>query len=108
MTSSPDPMRRKRSMPVSIDLITFSTPGLHCCFRHDLIHGSYTLASGSCIMSMSNFIWSDGVYRPVMAATNPSPRTSQADDTDDAGVGMAHLTVVPTNFDATVDDDSDE
>ncbi|ELY52712.1 MULTISPECIES: hypothetical protein [Natronorubrum] len=43
-----------------------------------------------------------------MAATNPSPRTSQADDTDDAGVGMAHLTVVPTNFDATVDDDSDE
>ena len=59
-------------------------------------------------MSMGNFMRSDRLHRSVMAATNPSPRTSQADDTDDAGVGMAHLTVVPTNFDATVDDDSDE
>ncbi len=53
---------RKQSMPVSIDLMTVSMPGLHCCFRCDPIHGSYTLASGSCIMSMSNFIWSDGLY----------------------------------------------
>ncbi|WP_310905620.1 hypothetical protein [Natrinema sp. 1APR25-10V2] len=35
-----------------------------------------------------------------MAASDSSPRTSPpADDTTDDGVGMAHLTVVPTNFD---------
>ncbi|SIR58715.1 hypothetical protein [Natronorubrum thiooxidans] len=42
-----------------------------------------------------------------MAASNRSPQTPRADDTD-AGVGMAHLTVVPANFDATEDDERDE
>ncbi|ELY48163.1 hypothetical protein [Natronorubrum sulfidifaciens] len=42
-----------------------------------------------------------------MAARNRSPRTPRADDAD-AGVGMAHLTVVPTNFDATEDDERDQ
>ncbi|WP_187433095.1 hypothetical protein [Natronococcus pandeyae] len=43
-----------------------------------------------------------------MAATNPSPRESvSADEPADSGTGMAHLTVVPTNFDSdrrTTDD----
>ncbi|MFB1062838.1 hypothetical protein [Natrinema sp. H-ect4] len=35
-----------------------------------------------------------------MAASNSAPRTSPlADDAVEAGVGMAHPTVVPTNFD---------
>ncbi|WP_264373467.1 hypothetical protein [Natronorubrum aibiense] len=42
-----------------------------------------------------------------MAATNPSPRTSRADDADDSGVGMAHLTVVPTNFESIERDESE-
>ncbi|WP_306059487.1 hypothetical protein [Natronococcus wangiae] len=34
-----------------------------------------------------------------MAATDPSPRESaSADELAESGAGMAHLTVVPTNF----------
>ncbi|WP_277410076.1 hypothetical protein [Natrinema longum] len=33
-----------------------------------------------------------------MAASN-SPGTSSADDSTESAAGMAHLTVVPTNFD---------
>ncbi|AGB38562.1 hypothetical protein Natoc_2803 [Natronococcus occultus SP4] len=39
-----------------------------------------------------------------MAATNPSARES---DPADPGLGMAHLTVVPTNF-RSESDDSEE
>ena len=36
-----------------------------------------------------------------MAATDPSPNTpAKGDDTPRPGVGMAHLTVVPENFDS--------
>ncbi|WP_440764487.1 hypothetical protein [Natronorubrum sp. DTA7] len=43
-----------------------------------------------------------------MAATNPSARTSaSADDAADSGAGMAHLTVVPANFEAS-ERDGDE
>ncbi|SDR10148.1 hypothetical protein [Natronobacterium texcoconense] len=39
-----------------------------------------------------------------MAASNPSPRTpASGDEPADSGVGMAHLTVVPTNFDPEAD-----
>jgi hypothetical protein len=40
-----------------------------------------------------------------MAATDPSARTSRSAG-DDSGVGIAHPTVVPTNFDPA--DSSDE
>ncbi|MDQ2049630.1 hypothetical protein RBH26_03950 [Natronolimnohabitans sp. A-GB9] len=44
-----------------------------------------------------------------MAASNRPTRTpTDEDDCTDAGVGMNHLTVVPTNFDAAENDDSDE
>lgn len=55
-------------------------------------------------MSMGNFIEWAVVETFVMAATNPSPRKSASAD---SGTGMAHLTVVPTNFDSdrrTMDD----
>lgn len=34
-----------------------------------------------------------------MAASNSPVRTSSTDVTVDSGVGMDHLTVIPTNFD---------
>ncbi|WP_201293959.1 hypothetical protein [Natronorubrum halalkaliphilum] len=46
-----------------------------------------------------------------MAATNPSARTSSSSSADDAaesGAGMAHLTVVPANFESTERDGSDD
>ena len=44
-----------------------------------------------------------------MAASNSSVRSSPADDdATDAGVGMAHLTVVPSNFDPEDSSDRDE
>lgn len=46
-------------------------------------------------MSMGNFIGRAAVPPIVMAATNPSARES---DSVEPGSGMAHLTVVPTNF----------
>ncbi len=59
-------------------------------------------------MSMGNFIRLTAIARLVMAATNPSARTSaSADDAAESGAGMAHLTVVPTNFEAT-EQDGDE
>ena len=55
-------------------------------------------------MSMGNFIRSRSVCVPVMAATNPS--TPVPAESDGSGVGMAHPTVVPTNFDPADDGDS--
>lgn len=51
-------------------------------------------------MSMGNFMGVSGVVRHVMA-TNQQPRhgTTTSPDTPGDGAGMAHLTVVPTNFD---------
>jgi hypothetical protein len=50
-------------------------------------------------MSMGNFIGSSVVVPTVMAATNPSARESASTTASvESGVGMAHLTVVPTNF----------
>jgi len=43
------------------------------------------------------------VLSPVMAATNQSTR--EPPETDGSGVGMAHPTVVPTNFDPDAGDD---
>jgi len=44
-----------------------------------------------------------------MAASNPAPRSgSPADDAVDTGVGMAHLTVVPANFEPADSSDRDE
>ncbi|WP_256527522.1 hypothetical protein [Natrinema marinum] len=44
-----------------------------------------------------------------MAASNSSARTSPtADDATTDGVGMAHLTVVPTNFDPEDSSEPDE
>ncbi|WP_257787639.1 MULTISPECIES: hypothetical protein [Natronorubrum] len=44
-----------------------------------------------------------------MAATNSSARSSApADDAAKSGVGMAHLTVVPTNFEPPESDDREE
>jgi hypothetical protein len=54
-------------------------------------------------MSMSNFIGVAGVRPFVMAVTTPSGRKS----TTQSGTGMAHLTVVPTNF-AASDRSTDE
>lgn len=35
-----------------------------------------------------------------MAATNPTSRTAESTaGSDDSGAGMAHLTIVPENFD---------
>ncbi len=53
-------------------------------------------------MSMGNFIRMSHLSRLVMAATNSSARTSaSADDAAESGAGMAHLTVIPTNFEST-------
>ena len=44
-----------------------------------------------------------------MAASNPAPRPSpSADDTAESAVGMAHLTVVPANFEPADSSDRDE
>ncbi|MFD1562111.1 hypothetical protein ACFR99_00790 [Haloarchaeobius amylolyticus] len=44
-----------------------------------------------------------------MAASNPAPRSgSSADDAAESAVGMAHLTVVPTNFEPADSSDCDE
>ncbi|SEV84630.1 hypothetical protein [Natrinema salifodinae] len=43
-----------------------------------------------------------------MAAPNPSPRKSPASEATESGVGMAHPTVVPTNFDPADDSERDE
>ena len=58
-------------------------------------------------MSMGNFMRDSVVPRVVMAATTPSARRSaSADDAAESGAGMAHLTVVPENFEpADADDD---
>ncbi|OIB59212.1 hydrolase [Natrialba sp. SSL1] len=39
-----------------------------------------------------------------MAVTNPSSRESVPVDEQEAGVGMHHVTVVPTNFEAAETD----
>lgn len=60
-------------------------------------------------MSMGNFIRRGVQDRVVMAATNPSTRTSTAeDDATGSGVGMAHLTVVPANFEPREQDGRDD
>lgn len=70
---------------------------------------SYLHPRTSCIMSMGNFIPAATESRLVMAATNSSARTSApADDAAKSGVGMAHLTVVPTNFEPPESDDREE
>ncbi|WP_284145028.1 hypothetical protein [Natrinema halophilum] len=43
-----------------------------------------------------------------MAASNPPLRPSSTNAATDSGVGMAHLTVVPTNFDPDDSNESDE
>ncbi|WP_268258157.1 hypothetical protein [Halopiger djelfimassiliensis] len=44
-----------------------------------------------------------------MAAPNPSPRESpSADEPSESGLGVAHPTVVPTNFDRDDSSDRDE
>ena len=53
-------------------------------------------------MSMGNFIGRGVVRDDVMAASNRPAR--DADESSDAGVGLAHPTVVPTNFDSDADD----
>ncbi len=59
-------------------------------------------------MSMGNFIPLAAVRLFVMAATNPSARTSDDDaDVPESGVGMAHLTVVPENFDPAESDEDE-
>lgn len=59
-------------------------------------------------MSMSNFIDGAVVALPVMAASNRTPRdVDSTDEPPETGVGIDHLTVVPTNFD-TADDDREE
>ena len=51
-------------------------------------------------MSMGNFMVRYVQLTLVMAATDPSHRSVEAmADHDDSGAGIAHLTVVPTNFD---------
>ena len=53
-------------------------------------------------MSMGNLIGRRAVLGDVMAASNRPAR--DADEPSDADVGLAHPTVVPTNFDADADD----
>ncbi|MFA9417551.1 hypothetical protein [Natrinema sp. HArc-T2] len=44
-----------------------------------------------------------------MAASNSAPRSGSAADTAaESGVGMAHLTVVPANFEPADSSDRDE
>ncbi|ELZ09743.1 hypothetical protein NP511_21995 [Natrinema thermotolerans] len=44
-----------------------------------------------------------------MAASDSAPRTSSsADDADESAAGMAHLTVVPANFDPDDSSATDE
>ena len=51
-------------------------------------------------MSMGNFIPEAPVITPCMTASNSSARTPPStDDAVEAAAGMAHPTVVPTNFD---------
>ncbi len=51
-------------------------------------------------MSMGNFIDRGGEGVPVMAAKESLVGYQRSDpDEPDAGVGMAHPTIVPTNFD---------
>ena len=51
-------------------------------------------------MSMSNFMVCYVQLGIVMAATDPSHQSVETmSDRDDSGAGIAHLTVVPTNFD---------
>ena len=57
-------------------------------------------------MSMGNFIPLAAVRLFVMAATNPSARTSD-DEVPESGVGMAHLTVVPENFEPVESDENE-
>ncbi|SFC48268.1 hypothetical protein SAMN05444422_10925 [Halobiforma haloterrestris] len=61
-------------------------------------------------MSMGNFIGRTAVLVTVMAASNPSPTDhAPGDDPADTAAGMAHPTVVPTNFDPEEHDlESDE
>ena len=56
-------------------------------------------------MSMSNFIGEGGVAIPVMAAANRTPHdVDSIDEPPETGVGIDHLTVVPTNFEPSDDD----
>ena len=51
-------------------------------------------------MSMSNFMGQAVLALPVMATKNHLVRDSTPPtDASDSGVGMAHPTVVPANFD---------
>ena len=60
-------------------------------------------------MSMGNFIPVAVGLGTVMAASNPPVRPSDdEDDRPEPGVGMAHLTVVPTNFESVEGDDRDD
>ncbi len=60
-------------------------------------------------MSMGNLIRWGTVRSSVMAAPNPSPRESpSADEPSESGLGVAHPTVVPTNFDRDDSSDRDE
>ena len=51
-------------------------------------------------MSMGNLIRAASVARPVMATNTTTTTTDrhEDDDEDRPGVGMSHVTVVPTNF----------
>lgn len=50
-------------------------------------------------MSMGNFIGRGSVVSLVMAAKEPSVGYQRSDlDDPETGVGMAHPTIVPTNF----------
>ncbi len=60
-------------------------------------------------MSMGNFIRNGVLDELVMAVTNPSARTSATvDDAVESGVGMAHLTVIPTNFESIERDGTED
>ena len=59
-------------------------------------------------MSMGNFIPLSVQARTVMAASTPPDGTAtDEDDRSEPAVGMAHLTVVPANFES-VEGDRDE
>ena len=51
-------------------------------------------------MSMGNLIRAASVATSVMATNTTTPTTDrhEDDDEDRPGVGMSHVTVVPTNF----------
>ncbi len=51
-------------------------------------------------MSMSNFMGRASLALPVMATKNhPVRNPKSSTDSSDSGIGMAHPTVVPANFD---------